>query len=105
MILLFIPIVFENHLIHLSKVFNILRKYYLKLTIEKCHFCQTEIEALDHKVTTDGLLPLDKRTLSIMNMTPPTNVSELRSFLGMTGYFIEISLTVTLLNLHLFVLC
>jgi len=59
---------FEKHLIYLSKVFNILRKYNLKLNIEKCHFCQTEIEALGHKVTTDGLLPLDKKTLSIMNM-------------------------------------
>ena len=78
---------FENHLIHLSKIFNILRKYNLKLNIEKWHFCQTEIEALGHKVTTDGLLPLEKKTLFIMNMTPPTNVSELCSFLGMTGYY------------------
>ena len=43
---------FENHLIHLSKVFNISIKYNLKLNIKKCHFCQTEIVALGHKVTT-----------------------------------------------------
>lgn len=72
---------FENHLIHLTKVFEILRKHKLKLNIEKCNFCQYEIETLGHIVIVKGLLPLEKKTLAIMNMKPSTNVSELRSFL------------------------
>eukprot|EP00833_Pecoramyces_ruminatium_P007356 jgi/Orpsp1_1/1181388/evm.model.c7180000077042.1 len=58
---------FSNHLIDLSKVFEILRENKLKVNIEKCCFCQPEIDALGHRVTTDGLLPLSKKVESIKN--------------------------------------
>ena len=42
----------EQHLIDLADVFKILRKFKLKMNIEKCHFWVFEVEALGHKIST-----------------------------------------------------
>ena len=31
------------------------------MNIEKCHFCVFEVEALGHKISNKGLLPLEKK--------------------------------------------
>jgi len=80
---------FSQHLKDLEDVFRILRKYNLKINIEKCKFCRKEIEVLGHLVSTEGLRPIESKVKNILNLTPPTSVTELRSYLGMIGYYRE----------------
>ena len=77
----------EEHLIDLANVFKILRKYKLKLNIEKYHFCAFEVEVLGHKIFNKVLHPLEKITDAITKLDHPTNITELRSFLGIIGYY------------------
>ena len=65
---MFIHHPFEQHLIDLTYVFKILRKFKLKMNIEKCHFCVFEVEALGHKISNKGLLPLEKKVDAIEKM-------------------------------------
>ena len=77
----------EQHLIDLDNVFKILRDNKLKMNIEKCNFCKYKVEALGHVITNRGLLPVEKKVEAINSMDLPTNITELRSFLGMVGYY------------------
>ena len=45
------------------------------------------MEALGHTISNKGLLPLEKNIDSIKKLDNPSNVTELRSFLGMVGYY------------------
>jgi len=38
------------------------------MNIEKCHFCVFEVEALGHKISNKGLLPLEKKVDAIEKM-------------------------------------
>ena len=42
---------------------------------------------MGHKVTNKGLLPIKKKVEDISKMNLPNNITELRSFLGMFGYY------------------
>ena len=41
------------------------------MNIEKCHFCVFEVEALGHKISKKGLLPLEKNVDAIENWIIP----------------------------------
>jgi len=71
----------------LQQVFDILNQHKLKVNIEKCTFMQPEVEVLGHKVSAEGLSPLDNKVKVIKEWKPPTSVHELRSFLGAIGYY------------------
>ena len=75
----------EEHLEHIAKVLAFFKEH--KLNIEKCSFMQTEVEVLGHKVSAQGLSPLDSKIESIKNWKLPSNLHELRSFLGAIGYY------------------
>ena len=77
----------EEHIEHIRQVLAVFKRHKLKINIEKCSFLQTEVEVLGHKVSVDGLSPLDSKIQVIKNWKAPTNVHELRSFLGATGYY------------------
>jgi len=77
----------EEHLEHVRQVFDILNQHKLKVNIEKCTFMQPEVEVLGHKVSAEGLSPLDNKIKAIKEWKPPTTVHELRSFLGAIGYY------------------
>jgi len=79
----------EEHLKHIKQVLDIFAKHKLKINIEKCSFMQTEVEVLGHKVSTQGLSPLDSKIEAIKNWEAPSTVHELRSFLGAIGYYRE----------------
>ena len=78
---------FSQHLKDLESVFKILRENGLKINIEKCKFCRQEIEVLGHLVSGDGLRPIPSKLDTIKNLPAPTSITELRSSLGMIGYY------------------
>jgi len=78
---------FEQHLLHLEKVFKILAENGLKVNFEKCSFFKEEVELLGHTLSTNGLSPLPSKVKVISNWLPPRTVTQLKSFLGAVGYY------------------
>lgn len=78
---------YEEHLEHLRKVLLALRenKFYCKRS--KCLFCTQEVEYLGHLLTPDGVLVDPKKVAAILDWPTPTNVSQLRGFLGLVQYY------------------
>lgn len=71
------------------EVLKILCKNNLHLKIEKCKFFQREIQYLGHMIDENGLHKVNKKIKAIADTRPPTNISELRQFLGMVNYYIK----------------
>ena len=77
----------EEHLVHLKQVFEILRKYEVKINIEKCCFFKEEVEVLGHVVSKNGLKTIKSKIDAVAKWFKPKDISELRSFLGSVGYY------------------
>jgi len=76
-----------EHIEHIKQVIEIFKENDLEINIEKCHCMQTEVDVLGHRVTTEGLKPSDSMRETIKNWKAPSDVHELRSFLGLVGYY------------------
>ncbi|GBG70321.1 hypothetical protein CBR_g6449 [Chara braunii] len=85
-ILIFSRIV-EEHAEHLKTVLGLLRQHQYKVNLDKCEFGRTKILYLGHEILADGLRPEDAKVASIRDWPIPQTVTEVRSFLGMTGYY------------------
>lgn len=77
----------EEHVEHLRKVFEVCNNVNLRLRREKCSFARRQVEYLGHIVSAEGLRPGTRNVEKALAMTSPKNASDVRSFLGMTGYF------------------
>ena len=77
----------EEHLAQLRQVFERLRHSTLKLVAEKCAFAAKEVSYLGHRVTEEGLLPDSVLLVAIREIPPPKTATEVRSFLGLAGYY------------------
>ena len=70
----------------IRKVLDRCRQYNLKLNRSKCEFGVQQITILGHVVSERGIEPDVAKTEAIKATPPPSNVSDLRSFLGTCGY-------------------
>ena len=77
----------EEHLARLRGVFERLRHTKLKLGAAKCTFAAKEVSYLGHRVTEEGLLPDPSLLAAIRDIPPPKTATEVRSFLGLAGYY------------------
>ena len=77
----------EEHLARLRQVFERLRHANLKLGAEKCTFAAKEVSYLGNRVTEEGLLPVSSLLAAIREVPPPKTATEVRSFLGLAGYY------------------
>ena len=77
----------EEHLTRLRQVFERLRHANLKLGAAKCTFAAKEVSYLGHWVTEEGLLPDSVLLAAIREIPPPKTATEVRSFLGLAGYY------------------
>jgi hypothetical protein len=59
----------------------------LKIAPKKCFLFQTKVTILGHVVTTEGILPDPSKLDAIETWTTPTNVKEVRSWLGTCSYY------------------
>jgi ribonuclease HI len=78
---------FEEHLQHLRKAFDILRKNKLYAKRSKCSFCKSSIEYCGYIVSSKGITTQLKKIQAIKDWPTPTNVADIRSFLGLCGFY------------------
>ena len=77
----------DQHLERLECVFRCLQEANLKLKPSKCCLMQTEVSYLGHIVSGEGI-STDSEKIKLINEWPvPTNLRQLRGFLGLAGYY------------------
>ena len=77
----------EEHLVRLCTVLERFMEHGLKLKPSKCNFFNTEISYLGHKVPAAGMEPGTEGLKGIAKITAPATYTQVRKFLGTTGYF------------------
>lgn len=76
-----------EHNERLRAVLQRIREANLKLSPTKCHFFRKEVEYLGHIVSSEGIKTSPAKVEKIKNWPTPANSDELRSFLGLCGYY------------------
>ena len=77
----------DEHVMHVNKVLDVLRKEQLFLKMSKCEFGNTSLVYLGH-IVGGGQLKINPSNIEvIMNWHKPNTVTEVRSFLGATQYW------------------
>ena len=82
---------FEEHLQLLDKVFTLLAEYGIKLRPKKCHFAQESVQYLGHVVSLNEVRPSPEKIEAIKSFPVPTSKKNVKSFLGLAGYFCRFS--------------
>jgi hypothetical protein len=75
-----------EHDSRLEKVLSTIEASGLKLNEAKCQIKKKQLTYFGHIVGTDGVLPNPEKIKAIMQLKPPSNVSELRTMVGMLNY-------------------
>ena len=78
---------FSEHLSRLSAVFQRLQDAGLKLKPSKCFILQEEVKYLGHVVSKEGIKTDPDKIQALKDWPVPTNVNDLRKFLGFASYF------------------
>lgn len=76
-----------EHLQHVHEVFQLLRQHQLAVKFKKCEFGQEELEYLGHIISSVGVKVDRAKIAAMLDWPQPTTVTELRGFLGLTGYY------------------
>ena len=71
----------------LAKVFDRLAKFGLKIAPEKCQLCCTSVRYLGHIVSEEGVRTDPQKEEAIRSWPSPADARQLRSFLGLAGYY------------------
>ncbi|RVX14555.1 Transposon Ty3-G Gag-Pol polyprotein [Vitis vinifera] len=77
----------EEHEGHLSIVLQTLRDKQLYAKLKKCEFWLDRISFLGHVVSNDGISVDPGKVDAVANWRRPSTVTEIRSFLGLAGYY------------------
>jgi len=76
----------EEHDERLRQVLERARQHNLKLNKKKCQLRKDEVAYVGHVITKDGLKPDPEKVRAVVEMKPPQNLKELRTFLGFVQY-------------------
>ena len=80
----------EKHEDHLRIALLALREHQLYTKFSKCEFWLTEVKFLGHVVSASGVSVDPKKVEVVMSWERPKSVFEIRSFLGLVGYYRQI---------------
>lgn len=76
-----------EHIDHLKQVLELLSAGQWRLKLSKCQFAQQTISYLGHVIGTARVATDPSKIEDVRQWPVPTNVKELRSFLGLAGYY------------------
>ena len=77
----------QEHEQHLKLVLQTLREKKLNAKLSKCEFWLKEFSFLSHIVSAKGIKVDPTKIEAVVNWKPPRNVTEVRSFLSLAGYY------------------
>ena len=77
----------EEHKKHLHVILQTLREHQLFAKLNKCEFWLDQIYFLSYVASNDRILVYPCKVEVVLSWKRPTTVSEIRSFLGMAGYY------------------
>ena len=77
----------EEHEDHLRIVLQGLRDHQLYVKFSKCKFWIIEVRFLEHVVSASGVSVVPEKVEAVMSWERPKSVFEIRSFLGLVGYY------------------
>jgi len=77
----------EEYAEHLRLVLQKLREHKLYAKRSKCEFRLEEVSFLGHVVSNGGIAVDPSKVKDVLNWKPPTDVSEIHSFLGLASYY------------------
>lgn len=78
---------FDSHLEKLQQVFDRLKGANLKLKPTKCSLFKRKVKYLGHVVSSEGICTDPEKVEVIENWLTPSNVTEVRKFLGLCSYY------------------
>lgn len=76
-----------EHVANLNVVLQKLSGAGLRLNKDKCVFMAAEVVYLGYRIDAKGLHPIKEKVRAIVDAPAPTNVTELRSYLGLLNYY------------------
>jgi hypothetical protein len=77
----------KEHLTHLEEVLWRLRRYGLKLNVDKTIFAATSVQYLGYTLTPEGVTLSKDKLKAIVDFPAPRNVKQIREFVGLANYF------------------
>ena len=77
----------EEHCIHLRQLFERLAEYRLVVNTQKCVLGQSSLYFLGHRVTSDGVHPLQDRVQAISDYPQPCSAKSLKEYLGLLNFY------------------
>ena len=77
----------EEHVSHVTQVFERLRQHKLKLKLKKCAFFQRETRYLGYVISSKGISPDQEKIKVMRNMLPQTTIREARALVGTFSYY------------------
>lgn len=80
---------FEEHLYHIEKVLEAIKKGGFRLKFKKCTFAANSVRYLGHIIGENTVTPLKDNIKSIENFPTPTTQKQIRQFLGKINFYHE----------------
>ncbi|BHF78003.1 hypothetical protein SprV_0602111300 [Sparganum proliferum] len=77
----------EEHLQHLTLLFDRFQQLGVTLHPAKCILGATSLEFLGHLIDSNGIRPLPSKFAAIRDFPPPTSKRQLQRFLGMVNFY------------------
>ena len=80
----------QEHNRNLEAVFTRLEEAGFRPKRTKCYFMLSAIEYLGYKISAEGLHPTTEKIRAIQQASPPQDITQLRSFIGIVNYYYPI---------------
>ena len=77
----------DRHLEILDLLLQRLVEHRIKINLEKCEFGSKRVAYLGFQLTEDGIVPGEDKLKAVGQAPPPSNVKEIRQFLGLCNFF------------------
>jgi len=78
---------YEEHVEHVRLVLQLLQRDHWQVKMSKCHFAQRQLRYLGHVISEAGVATDPDKINAVIQWPVPQTIKELRSFLGLAGYY------------------